>query len=186
MPARQWTRQELQNLGEHGFFEGRRATLIRGVIFEEGRISPLHATATSLVYKTLSAAFGPDFDVRPRLPLAYSIDTEPSPDMAVVRGEPGDYVAEHPTPADTVLVLEIADVSPEYDLTTKAELYAEAGIAEYWVLDVLNGRLTVLRSPAPLPPGGHAYQSTTTHQPTDSVAPLAAPTALVLVSELLP
>jgi hypothetical protein len=65
-------------------------------------------------------------------------------------------------------------------------MYAVAGIVEYWVLDVVKRELHVLRDPAPLTAGGHAYTSTTKLQSTDSVAPLAAPNSPVLVSELLP
>ena len=149
-------------------------------------MDPPHATGVTLVHQWLSQLALKGHYPRMQLPLDLGADIEPLPDLALVLGTARDYAVDHPTPAQTLLVVEVADSSLHFDLTTKAELYAEAGVAEYWVLDVLNGRLTVLRSPAPLPPGGHAYQSTTTYQPADSVATLAAPNAPVLVSELLP
>jgi Uma2 family endonuclease len=83
-------------------------------------------------------------------------------------------------------VVEISDTSLTYDLTTKAELYATAGIPDYWVLDVDGRQLIVFRDPQPIPDGGAAYRSRTTHAPADAVAPLAAPSAAVRVADLLP
>jgi len=125
-------------------------------------------------------------DVRCLLPFDLGAATEPLPDVVLVRGSVRDYTANHPTPADVVLLVEVADTSLLFDQTTKAELYAAAGVAEYWVLDVPNRRLTVMRQPTPLPPGGYAYLSITTFQSMESVAPLAAPNGSVLVSDLLP
>ena len=74
------------------------------------------------------------------------------------------------------------------DTTTKAEVYAEAGIADYWVLDLNGRRLLVFRDPAPLPAGlgATAYRTHLTFGPTDRVSPLAAPASPVAVGELLP
>ena len=90
------------------------------------------------------------------------------------------------TDAVARLVVEGADTSFDYDRTVKAELYAEAGVADYWILD-LNGRsLLVLRDPAPVAAGGFAYHSHRTLGEAESVAPLAAPAAAVRVADLLP
>lgn len=183
---RLWSRKQFESLHGQGFFEGRRAFLLRGVILEEGTMDPPHATGVTLVHQWLSRVAAAGQYPRTQLPLDLGADTEPLPDVALVRGSARDYTVDHPTAAHTLLVVEVADSSQHFDLTTKAELYAEAGIVEYWVLDVLNKRLTVLTSPTTLPPGGYAYLSTATYQPTDSVAPLAAPTSPVLVSDLLP
>ena len=69
---------------------------------------------------------------------------------------------------------------------TKAELYAEAAVPEYWVIDLPNRRLLVFRDPAPLPVGGHTYRTHLTPGPADAVSPLAAPAAVVKVADLLP
>jgi Uma2 family endonuclease len=82
----------------------------------------------------------------------------------------------------------VADASLAYDTGAKCAEYATAGIADYWVLDVTNRQLHVFRDPVPLPAGlgTTAYRSHATLSPADSVAPLAAPAASVLVSDLLP
>jgi len=181
-----WTRQEFEKLHGTGLLEGRRAFLLQGIIYEEGPMDPPHATSVRLVTKWLDRSFPTGHDVRTQVPLDLGAETEPLPDVALVRGSVRDYTANHPTPADVVLIVEVADTSLFFDQTTKAELYAAAGVAEYWVLDVPNRRLTVMRQPTPLPPGGYAYLSITTFQSMESVAPLAAPNGSVLVSDLLP
>jgi Uma2 family endonuclease len=85
-------------------------------------------------------------------------------------------------------VVEVADSTLDQDTTTKAELYATAGIPDYWVLDVDGRRLLVFRDPAPLPTGlgATAYQTHLMLNPTDTVSPLATPTAVIRVADLLP
>ncbi len=87
-----------------------------------------------------------------------------------------------------MLIVEVADSSLFLDTTTKAELYATAGVPDYWVIDLENRRLLVFRDPVPLPAGlgATAYQTHRAHAPHDTVSPLAAPTASVRVGDLLP
>lgn len=131
-----WSRADYYRLGEHGFFDGQRVELIRGEIVTMSPISWPHSLAVAAlanVIRTLSPA-GVWVNVQSPLLLGTS---EPEPDVAIIAGEPRDY-ADHPTTA--LLVVEVAVTSLAYDLTTKAQLYAAAGIPLYWVLDV-EGRL---------------------------------------------
>lgn len=185
-PPRLWTRQEFRQLWQLGLFRDRRAMLVRGVIYEERTMNPPHATGLLLATNWLRRLFPTGHDVRSQVPIDLAGANDPIPDVSLVTGSVRDYATVHPTVAQTRLIVEVSDTTAFFDLTTKAELYAEAGVVEYWVLDVVKMELTVLRDPAPLTAGGHAYQSVTVHQPTDSVAPLAAPNSPVLVSELLP
>jgi Uma2 family endonuclease len=97
-----------------------------------------------------------------------------------------DYARQHPTTA--VLVVEVADSSLTYDTGPKAHLYAAAGIADYWVIDVNGGHLVVFRDPVAdaAAPRGFRYNSVLTLARGQSVNPLAAPTAVVQVADLLP
>ncbi len=180
---RLWTVAEFCNLGDMGLFEGRRAMLINGVILEWGQMNPPHATALALTDEAVRAAFGPGWVVRNQAPLIFGLHIDPEPDLAVVPGKPRDYIT-HPTTA--ALVVEIADSSLTFDSTEKAELYATAGITDYWVLDLTGRRLLVFRDPAPVAAGGAAYRTHLTLGPADAVAPLAAPAASVRVADLLP
>jgi Uma2 family endonuclease len=179
-----WTLALFHRVGDMGLFEGRRAKLIHGQLIEEGPMDPPHAIAVEKTDAELRTAFGKGWRYRVQLPLVLGQDTDPMPDIAVIRGAPGALV--HPTAAE--LVLEIADSSLTFDVTTKAELYATAGVADYWVLDLDGRRLLVFRDPVTLPAGLGATASRThlTFGPADSVSPLAHPTAVVRVADLLP
>lgn len=181
-----WTREQYYRLAEQGHFQGKRVMLIRGEILDMGSQNDPHARGLMFVLYVLQAAFGPGYTVRPQMPLDLGADSEPEPDLAVV---PGNYRSQplgHPTSA--LLVVEVSDTTLQFDITTKAELYATAGIADYWVVDVTNRRLLVFRDPAPLPGplGATAYRTCLTLAPADTVAPLAAPNNPVAVADLLP
>ncbi len=184
-PPYRHTVRQFHQMGELGFFEGRRASLIHGLIFEEGPMNPPHRIALELADTAIRFAFGPGWRFCVQMPLVLGQDIDPEPDVAVVRGS-ARGTTTHPTGAD--LVIEIADSSRDYDLTVKAEMYATAGIPEYWVVDVDGRALHVFRDPAPLPAGltATAYRTHDTFADTQAVSPLGMPTATVRVADLLP
>ncbi len=182
---RRWTVTEFDHLGSLGCFAGRRAFLLDGVILEQGPMEPPHADALEVLYELIRAAFGSGWRFRVQTPLHLDEFNNPMPDLAVVAGTPG-YYGDHPVSA--ALVVEVADTTLQSDLTDKAERYATAGIADYWVLDLNAGVLHVFRNPQPLPAGlgATAYRTHDTLGPNDTVSPLAAPNATIRVSDLLP
>jgi Uma2 family endonuclease len=179
-----WTVKQFHDLGDRGYFEGRRASLIHGTIFEEGPMNPPHAVAGEKTEELIRDLFR-GWTVWIRKPLVLAQDTDPMPDIAVLAGRP-TVAGGHPTTA--ALVIEIADSSLDDDLTTKAELYATANIPEYWVLDVDGRALHVFRDPAPLPTAlsASAYRTHDTFTESQSVAPLALPTASIRFADMLP
>jgi Uma2 family endonuclease len=94
--------------------------------------------------------------------------SEPEPDLAVVQIHPLDYEDHHPQPAEIFLLVEVADTTLQRDLELKASVYSRAGIADYWVLDVQNRCLHVLREPEPV-----GYANVQILDITDTCAPLA-------------
>ncbi|MGL6095483.1 MAG: Uma2 family endonuclease [Fimbriiglobus sp.] len=178
-----WTVAKFHEVNATGAFAGRRPVLIRGVILEQGEMNPPHANAVILANEAIREVFGRGWVVRVQLPLVLGQDSDPFPDLAVVRGGPRDFPG-HPTAAD--LVIEVSDSSLAFDLTEKAELYAAAGVPDYWVLDVIGRRLLVLRDPAPVAANGHAYRTQQTFGPAEAVSPLAVPAAGIPVADLLP
>lgn len=180
-----WTVDEFHRVASTGLFGNRRPILIRGAIVEQGPMNPPHAQAISFLTDTLRAAFPTGWLVRMQLPLTFGLHTDPIPDAAVVTGTARDYPT-HPTTA--ALVVEISDTTLSIDLTDKAELYATAGIPDYWVLDLDNRQLIVFRDPQLLPAslGATAYRTRLSFGPTDTAFPLAAPTSAVRVADLLP
>src|SRR5712692_545053 len=110
LPVRRWKRVEYERLVDKGVFEpGERVELIDGLLVVAEPQSSPHYTAIRLVERALARAFGEGWDVRTQAPIALDDDSEPEPDVAVVRGELRDYVEAHP--ADPGLVVEVARTS---------------------------------------------------------------------------
>ncbi len=160
--------------------------LIDGEIFELLAASPLHATAEALTRDLLRAIFRTAFIVRTEQPLPIGGSTDPVPDLAVVTGSIRDYAQSHPTTA--ALVVEISDSLLDFDLGDKASLYASAAIADYWVVDLVNRQLVVMRDPVvdATRRFGFRYATVTTLGIGQSTSPLAAPAASVAVADLMP
>jgi len=129
--------------------------------------------------------FGPDWTIEAQLPVALDEASEPEPDIAVVTGGPRDYVESHPSRPE--LVVEVALASLALDRGEKASLYARAGVADYWIVNLVDNVLEVYREPVADPRGayGWRYASTTTLRRGDSVTPLARPDSAIPISDLL-
>lgn len=179
-----WSREDYYRLGALGFFRGRRVELLLGEIVEMSPIGWPHVVACRKVAERLETIFAGLAWISRGEPLNLT-HSEPLPDVAVIPGRFADYT-DHPTTA--WLVVEVADSSLDLDTTTKAELYATAGVPEYWVLDLGGRRLLVYRDPAPLPAGlgATAYRTQGVLGAGEAVTPLAAPAAAVPVADLLP
>lgn len=120
----------------------RRAELLRGVICEKMSKSILHIKLAARLLNVLQKALGEAYWVRKEDPLTFT-DSEPEPDLSVVAGRESDYSA-HPQTA--VLVVEVAVSSVEED-RGMADLYAEAGVAEYWIVNGADRCVEVFRRP---------------------------------------
>ena len=183
---RRWRRAEYDRLVDLGMFTGERIELLDGaLVVREPQGSP-HAAIVDHVGRVLTAAFGPGWYPRLHAPLALDDDSEPEPDVAIVPGEPRDYIPAHPSTA--ALVVEVADSSLRLDRRLKAGLYARAGIPDYWIVNLAERALEVHRDPAPAASRqlGWAYRSITRLVPPGVVSPLAAPRAIIPVADLLP
>lgn len=179
-----FTREQYYQLADLGYFQGRRVERIRGEIVEMSPINWPHTITKNAIANALRFAFAGIGWVNEQGPVTLP-ESDPEPDAAVYRGDMLDYT-DHPTAADTLLVVEVAHTSLYYDTTTKAELYAEEGIAEYWVADVNAKTLLVFRDPAHIAAGRHAYRDVRTLTVADTITPLNAPTHTLAVRDLLP
>lgn len=180
-----FTQADFCQLWDANFFRDQRVQLIGGEIVQESFMNPLHAVSVCLATETLQRLFGAGFHVRGQLPIDLTPTSRPHPDLAVVTGSVRDYAEKHPKTA--VLVVEVSDSTLEEDTHTKMSLYAAAGIADYWVIDV-SGRVLVFREPRPeqSQPFGFAYGSVSAHHRDDRISPLAIPNARIDVNDLLP
>ena len=92
----------------------------------------------------------------------------------------------HPTPANTVLVIEVSSFTLTFDQTEKAAAYARSKIADYWVLNLRACQLEVRRDPGPMNNGEHGYRSPQIVLEGGTMSPLAAHEATIRVADLLP
>lgn len=179
-----WTCDEFHRLWDRGALEGNWVILVDGEMLDMPAPDLPHDVSVELVNVWLRAAFPAGYWVRVQMGLVLGVNTDPIPDVALVRGGPRTLV-QLPHTAD--LVVEVANTSLPYDTGDKASLYAAAGIADYWVVDVEKRRLHLFRDPRPDPAKkyGHGYASVRVLAEGDSLAPLADPTKSVPVGELL-
>ena len=150
-PRKKFTRAEVDRMTDAGVFAGQRYELIEGDLLNKMGQNPPHASAISLLIELLANIFGLR-RLRAQLPIEVSgKDQEvssPEPDIAVTSGTRADYLKRHPQGKELVLLVEVADSTLTHDCTTKRDLYARAGVPEYWVLDLSGNRLLVFRKPA--------------------------------------
>jgi Uma2 family endonuclease len=182
-----WTREEYILASEAGVFLERRVQLIGGEIIEMPAQKNWHAMGITMVADALRLAFGANVWVRVQMTLDLSPHSLPDPDVAVI---PGALQSHPPTgiPTSALLVVEVSETTLSFDRNHKACLYAACGIADYWVLNLVDRQLEVYRDPVadPARPFGHRYDSRTDLGPADAVTPLALPAARIAVADLLP
>jgi len=185
-PARKrWTRAEYQKAEAAGVFDQQNLELVEGEIIDKkmSKNRP-HIDAAALLIAWLIQVFGArrvNFEAPIDVAPGDNAINEPVPDIIVLRGEFVGFRTDRPQPRDLDLVIEIAASSLAFDLTVKASLYARAGIAEYWILDVIGRRLLVHRNPE-----NGQYASVTSYSEQESARPLAAPASSFPVRDAFP
>jgi Uma2 family endonuclease len=172
-----YRRSEYERMGELGIFGQSRVELLYGMVVTMSPQGSVHAHAVRRLNMILAPALQGRAEVQVQLPLALSDDSEPEPDVSVVA--PGDYLDELPRTAS--LVVEAANDSLQHDRTVKGRLYAEAGIPEYWLVDLERKRVERY-----LAPSAGVYTQLTTHGPDETLSPLAFPDVRVPLAEILP
>jgi Uma2 family endonuclease len=103
--------------------------------------------ATTELIGELLLLLGRRAKIRCQDPITLPNNSEPEPDIVIARLREDNYLDSHPTPADIILVIEVADSTLGFDRNTKAPLYAAAGISEYWIVNLVDDRLEVYSQP---------------------------------------
>ena len=185
--TRRWTRTEYERLAEAGvLYEDEPIELIGGqLIVAEPKGSP-HSTAVVLTADALRDAFGAGWLVRQQDPIALDDESEPEPDIVVVPGQARDYVAAHPS--RPILVIEIAESSLAFDRHHKGSVYARAGLADYWIVNLVDRTLEVYRRPTPDSAAefGWRYFESEVLRGGALVSPLVRPDIAIAVASPLP
>jgi Uma2 family endonuclease len=120
--------------------------LIRGWLVPKMSKNSPHRIANSLLVDVLPGLCGAGWHLQVQDPITLA-DSEPEPDGAVIRGRPRDYANRHPGPADVGLVIEVADTTLASDRTEKKQLYAEAKIPTYWIVNLVDGVIEMYTDP---------------------------------------
>ena len=118
--------------------------LLRGYVVKKMPKSPLHVRILQKLLMFLIRAVPAGMSVRPEQPLTIG-DSEPEPDLAVVRGEPDDWPDRHPATAELVVEISVTTIDTDVE---KADISAEAGVPEYWLVRPEQAEVDVYRAPA--------------------------------------
>jgi Uma2 family endonuclease len=184
--TRRFSRAEYERLIALGVFQsGEPIELIGGELLVAEPQGARHYTAVARTARTLEAAFGAGWHARMQGPIGLDDDSEPEPDVAIVAGSLDAYDRVHPS--RPVLTVEVADSSLVMDRQHKGSLYARAGLADYWIINLVDRVLEVHREPVadPAAPFGWRYGHVEVFDVSMEVSPLAAPGTSVRVSHLL-
>lgn len=174
-----FTLREYERMTESGVLGNRRVELIRGEIREMSPIGPEHADVVDqLTDWSTQDAIKRKVRVRVQNSIALrELETAPQPDIVWV--PQGRYREAHPTARDVLLLIEVADTSLADDRGEKLELYAKAGIPEYWIANLIDRCVEVYRDPE-----GSRYRSTAVYHGDEEVRPLAVPEVALRPSSL--
>jgi len=167
--------------GEFEPSEDHHVELIEGEIVPMSPIGHQHASVVDKITRW-SYFHGPidQIWVRVQSPIGIPpLESVPEPDFAWLRL--GPYDDRRPEVSDLLLLVEVADSSLQKDLTTKARLYAAAGVADYWVVDVPGRKVEVHRHPR-----DGAYRAVRAYRPGEEIRPAAFPEVAFPVAVLFP
>lgn len=175
-----WTVDEYHRMIAAGILAGGdRLELLDGQIIQMNPQLPPHAATTQRAARYLDRLLDEVAYVRMQLPVTLPPNSEPEPDIAVVRLDANEYGDRHPAASDILLLIEIADSTLLSDRQTKALIYARAGIADYWILDVNSRQVLVFREPS-----ADGYRQSVTLPANAAIAPLAFPDIAIPLTQL--
>ena len=181
-----WTRTRYEEMVAVDLFGPEdKVELLNGQIVEMSPQDTRHAVTVRLVERALNQAFPSGYDVRGQLPFALDDASEPEPDVAVVPGEPRDYLDSHPSKA--ALLVEVAESSLNYDRSEKLKAYARNGIPDYWIVNLTDRQVEVHRKPNIEDENSDSFFGIQEYyQAGETITPLAEPECEVAVDDLLP
>ena len=182
---RRFTVAEYERLIQAGYLtEDDDLELLDGYLVHKMARNPLHDGTLHQDVKRLSRLLPPGWDDRAQSGLKLSA-SQPEPDIAVVRTDPGGYKRRHPGAADTGLVVEVADSSLDTDRQDKCPVYAADGLPVYWIINLQDNQVEVYTDPDIV---ARRYRGRIDYRPGDDV-PLVldgVQVAAIPAADLLP
>lgn len=159
--------------------EDDRVQLVDGFLVQMTPQGRPHAFVIQELTRILLRTLGDDFKVLPQLPLTLGDDSEPEPDLAVVRAQDAASRTEHPSTA--LLVIEVSGDSLRFDRRTKAALYARSSVNEYWIVNLEDAVIEAHRDPDP---AAQAYRTTLVSRRGETLSATSVPAVSVDVDAL--
>jgi Uma2 family endonuclease len=173
-----WTLADYHSMIDAGLFEGRPIELLNGLVIEMPPEGPEHADASTRLMPQLWAAAKGRYQVRAAKPITIAAShSEPEPDIALVRDK--SYRTAHPHPEDIFLVIEFSQTSLAKDTEDKRLVYAQAGIGDYWVVNLRKRYVSVYRELS-----GGDYRSEQ-KVASGNLSPLAFPDVVIDIKQFL-
>jgi hypothetical protein len=120
--------------------------LLAGWLVQKMTKNPPHRVTTRLIREALESIVPDRWYIETQEPITLE-DSEPKPDVAMIKGNTRDYLDRHPGAVEVALVVEVADSTLERDRSLKQQIYARAGIPTYWIANLVNGQLGIYTQP---------------------------------------
>src|SRR5262245_49782973 len=182
LTRRLFTVDDYHRMTEAGIlFEDDRVELIEGELIEMASIGNRHNAAVDRLNELFVDRLQHRAIVRVQGSVRLNERNEPQPDLVILRRREDFYESGTAGPGDTLLVIEVADSSLDFDRDIKAPLYARTGIAEFWLVDLQARMVTVFRDPV-----ASGYRSERTAQADETLSPASLPEVTILVREVMP
>jgi Uma2 family endonuclease len=178
---RRFTVEEYYKMAETGILhEDDRVELMDGEILELSPIGSRHAACVKRLLAALPQVIGSEAIVSAQDPVRFSDDTEPQPDVALLKPRDDFYAEAHPGPEDVLLLIEVSDTTLDYDRGEKLKLYADNGIPEYWIADLTSNRVDAYSRPV-----NGEYRNLNRFGPGETVTSNAIPNLSITVDAIL-
>lgn len=185
--AKRFTLEEYHRLTELGFLtENDRVELIRGEIMQMAAKGTPHTNCCRDLLEELAGLLAGRAKLQCQDPIVLPSNSEPEPDFAILRKRADNYRFALPNADDVLLVIEIADSTLKYDREVKLPLYAEAGISDYWIFNLVKNQLETYSEPFQELQGSFGYSMKRIVLPNKAIALPGFPDLSLDLSKVFP
>lgn len=185
--AKRFTITEYHRLAELGFFgEDDRVELIKGEIIQMAAKGKSHSTFNRRLIRELTQLLGNRATLQSQDPISIPPNSEPEPDLAILRNRADDYLIDNPHPSDILLLIEISNSTLKFDQEVKLPLYAEAGVSDYWIFNLIDNSLECYSQPYQDTQGKFGYRRKLIFLPNETVNLPSFPDLVLDLSKVFP
>ncbi len=166
-----FTREDYHRIGEAGLFDANlHVELIFGEIIQMSPKGVAHEACLRTLLRQLYSLVSEDYTIGCQAPIAIGDSSEPEPDVSIARGRESHFAGRHPHGNEVILAIEVSDSTLQFDKSTKATLYAEAQIANYWIFNLVEHCVEAYRNPIHKADGTWYYGEMRQYQPTAMIS----------------